>query len=136
MKSLRERLEEANQSVVKLVLVRRIDPQDRYGWANEVDTGKLKCSVCNNSWQKHWEKLYEQETGNKKNFNEQICASNKNPNTGLPCTRPAEDGAHVVHLGVNKVWIAPLCSECNHPTNEEVFPLKVGTIIVDAEPCK
>jgi len=103
------------------------------GWQNKPDTAELKCDICS-TWKNHWEKLYEQELSVKRKFDGQTCASNKNPNTKKPCTNDAEDGAHVVGFG--KVWIAPLCSQCNHPTNTDFFPLKAGTVIVDARPCK
>jgi len=102
----------------------------RYKWKNKGGTCDRECTC--GTWKAHWEKLVEEEFGEKKLFGEQPCSNEGCSNKAKG--KKAEHGAHIFHSGNNekKEWIAPLCSDCNHSSKIDPFDLRVGTILVRA----
>lgn len=54
--------------------------------------------------------------------------------SNVNCTAMAEDGAHVVIQGqgilMQRLYIIPLCSQCNHPTQREPFVVSEGELVL------
>jgi len=96
-----------------------ITVEDQNGWKNKGGTSFRPNCKCG-SWRNHWEIF------SGKNLSLQKCSS-------LGCSNSAEQAAHVFcsEEGMFE-WLVPLCKSCNHPSNEDFFSLKIGTVLVNA----
>lgn len=90
-------------------------------WKNKGGTSFRYNCKCG-SWKNHWENF------SGRSLYKQKCSL-------LGCSNYAEQAAHVFcsNSKVGKFeWLVPLCKNCNHPSNEDFFSLKIGTVLVNA----
>lgn len=68
------------------------------------------------SWREYWEQETDREFSD---------CSRKG------CTKPAEDGSHVIKTrSEDKKWyIVPLCHACNHPSNVDEFQVRENDLV-------
>ena len=90
-------------------------------WQNAPDTGDLEWS--GGSWKDYWIKHSEEK------WPERCCRDR--------CSSPATDGAHVMRLNADNIYIVPLCHEHNPISKEPPklnprFSLKQGSVLVNA----
>ncbi len=100
----------------------RIDSSDNTNWQNAIDTGDLRWS--GGSWKYYWKEYSGKEWP-------KLCCREG-------CTKEATDGAHIIRINSETVYIVPLCGDHNprsvSPTKTNpCFSIKNGSVLVNAD---